>query len=209
MRFFRSADGGHLSAGAGGWDTRCVSARSRRARRRFAVVALATAGLLSAPSVAQAVSYWYISPYHRDPAGNLVWLGLNDPNYIVGGRIFLISGAKLRASPSIAGWAAVPMEGGGYKLMNRFSDKCLDIMGPSDENGTPVHQWNCFNTRSQIWRVPIFRRGVVETRHIVNDYAGKCLDVPNWHVEDGQIIQIWSCNGANWNQEWVFHPAGG
>jgi hypothetical protein len=181
-----------------------------RTAARILGPALVVMAVLASAVPAHAFSNWYISPYHRDPAGNLVWLGLNDPNYVVGGRIFLISGAKLRSTHDMqfaAGWIAVP-EGAGYKLINRFSQKCLDIRGPSDENGTVVHQWNCFDTRSQIWRLPIFRRGAVETRHIVNDYADKCLDVPNWHVEDGQIIQIWSCNGANWNQEWVFHPAG-
>ena len=203
----------HLSllSPASAWQTQRMVCRPGHMGRRWAVLALAALLALICASPAQALSQWFIRPTHRDPAGNFVWMGLFQPTAALGHRAWLISGTRHRSSREMtdAGtWTAVQVEG-GYTFMNRHSGKCLDISGPSQDNGTPVHQWNCHGGRSQVWRTPIaFKMGDVEERRIVNAYSNKCLDVPNWRVNDGAWLQVWSCHISNWNQKWVFHRVG-
>jgi hypothetical protein len=95
---------------------------------------------------------------------------------------------------SAATWRFVEVSG-GYTIINGYSNKCLDIRGPSNANGTPAHQWNCHGGRSQVWRL----RRSPSGRELVNAYANKCLDVANFGNVPGNYLQIWSCS-LNWNQ---------
>lgn len=182
-----------------------------RESRRWAGLVLAVLLSLCVPAPAHALSKWFIRPTHRDSAGNFIWMGLARPTTALGHRAELVSGARLRSShemTSAGTWEAVEVEG-GYTFVNGYSRKCLDIVGPSHDNGTAVHQWQCHGGRSQVWRIPIaFKMGAVEERRIINAHSNKCLDVPNWRVVDHVQLQVWSCHFNNWNQKWVFHRVG-
>lgn len=93
------------------------------------------------------------------------------------------------------------------KFVNRDSNRCLDVRGPSSANGTRVHQWTCHAGDSQLWT---FTR-----TQIVNKYATdasrvpKCLDVTNFdaRVDDVRLpLQIWACS-SGWNQQFRLRKA--
>ncbi|MER5518513.1 RICIN domain-containing protein [Streptomyces sp. NPDC002763] len=79
---------------------------------------------------------------------------------------------------------------GYYHLVNRNSYKCMDVEGPSYEDGAKVHQWECYNGPSQAWRVETV--GGTWFR-LVNYHSGKCLDVEASSTADGARIHQWGC----------------
>jgi Ricin-type beta-trefoil lectin domain len=86
-------------------------------------------------------------------------------------------------------------------VVNRYSRKCLDIIGTS--NGAPVTQRGCHdNDGRQGWYMKY--KG---SSHgwwyytFENIHTRKCLEVPNGTMDCGAAIQVWDCNG-NPTQLW-------
>jgi hypothetical protein len=47
----------------------------------------------------------------------------------------------------------VSVGGGGFRLVNAASGKCLDVSEQSGQDGASIHQWNCGGQRSQVFGV--------------------------------------------------------
>ncbi|MFJ4090533.1 ricin-type beta-trefoil lectin domain protein [Kitasatospora sp. NPDC089913] len=73
-----------------------------------------------------------------------------------------------------------------------YGDKCVDVRGQNQANGTPVQIWDCLGTAGQQWRIGA--DGTVRA-------LGKCLDVKGGNTALGTPVQIYDCNGTG-AQQW-------
>ncbi|MBM9504139.1 RICIN domain-containing protein [Actinacidiphila acididurans] len=79
---------------------------------------------------------------------------------------------------------------GGY-FRSVQSGKCMDAVW-SHDNGTDIHQWDCYGGATQLW----YWNG----EQVVNVDSGKCLDAV-WSHANGQVMHQWDCyNGTT--QQW-------
>lgn len=180
-------------------------------RKGRAVVALLGAFLLAAPATVsattgdltvQATAHWWANVEGSSRAGAHKAVDIRDASGADGAiaQLWVYNGtANQKFYHDSAG-------SGLIRLRNVNSGKCLDLKGPSDANGTQVHQWNCNNSDSQKWR----RVKVGEQRYIevdkkwrdvykfVNQYGrDTCLDNEEGSGNNGNKIQIWTCNGRD------------
>ena len=92
---------------------------------------------------------------------------------------------------------------------NRFiaahSGKCLDLSGPTHDNGGNIHQWDCHGNDNQRWHLEPY--GEDGYHRIRNQYSDKCLDVQGWSHDNGANIHQWDC-GDGENQQWHLEYAG-
>ncbi|KAJ7258092.1 ricin B lectin domain-containing protein [Mycena haematopus] len=88
----------------------------------------------------------------------------------------------------------------GPQQIEVFGDKCVDVTGGADQNGTPLQVWTCTtgNTNQQ-W---------ISLTDSTFQWSGtnKCIDLTNGAISDGNVLQIWTCDGSNSNQKWVGAP---
>ncbi|MEV6954155.1 RICIN domain-containing protein [Streptomyces sp. NPDC051183] len=98
----------------------------------------------------------------------------------------------------------LPLPAAGL-LRNANSDKCLEIVNSSKDNGADAQQWSCGSQPGAKWE---FRAtttaGVYE---IVNANSGKCLEIVNSSKDNGARAQQWSCLGIP-TQRWTISQAG-
>ncbi|WP_215448220.1 non-reducing end alpha-L-arabinofuranosidase family hydrolase [Streptomyces sp. ATCC 21386] len=73
------------------------------------------------------------------------------------------------------------------------SNRCLDVPGASQTDGTNVQIWDCNGGTNQRW--------TLTDNNQLTVYGNKCLDVPNHATTAGTRPVIWSCNGGA-NQQW-------
>ncbi|KAJ7468124.1 ricin B lectin domain-containing protein, partial [Mycena latifolia] len=93
---------------------------------------------------------------------------------------------------SLNSWV-VPKGAGAVGTLQIFGDKCLDVTGGTNTDGTKLQIWTCaagntsttFLLRGFVWMMKY-----------------KCLDVTNGNITDGNQIQIWDCDSSNRNQIW-------
>ncbi|GAU66887.1 putative glycoside hydrolase [Streptomyces sp. NBRC 110611] len=80
-------------------------------------------------------------------------------------------------------------------------DKCIDVVGASTANSTPLQTLNCKNNPAQRWSV--------KTDGTVRSALGadKCLDVRTSGTTDGTPVQLYECNGSG-AQQWVAQKDG-
>lgn len=78
---------------------------------------------------------------------------------------------------------------GTYEISAEHSGKCVDVSGPSLDNGAKVHQWSCHGGTNQQWRVTS-TDGAYRLQAV---HSGKCLDVTEWSTQNGTGLQQWSC----------------
>ena len=75
-------------------------------------------------------------------------------------------------------------------------NKCLDVTGGENANGTPVQTWKCDpGHENQNW--------TVDGGRIVWTGTKKCLDVSGGDRANGTQVQIWQCEAGNENQQWT------
>ncbi|WP_062431059.1 glycoside hydrolase family 27 protein [Herbidospora daliensis] len=79
------------------------------------------------------------------------------------------------------------------------SNRCVDVTGASQNNGTAVVLWDCNGQSNQQW--------TSTSAGELRVYGNKCLDVNNNGTADGTGVLIWDCNGQN-NQKWRFNSDG-
>jgi glucosylceramidase len=100
-------------------------------------------------------------------------------------------------------WSPGSSGGGGgggststtYRLVNKWSNKCVDIIGPDATNGTGLHQWTCHTGSSQQWTMEPTDSGYYR---LVSRYNGKVIDVGSVSTADGASVQQWDwSNGSN------------
>ncbi len=81
-------------------------------------------------------------------------------------------------------------------LVNPVSNKCLDVTGGSNANGTQVEIWTCHSGANQLWT----STSAGELRVTISGVT-KCLDASGASTANGTRIIIWTCNGGT-NQKW-------
>ncbi|MDB4985837.1 MAG: hypothetical protein JWN04_1015 [Myxococcaceae bacterium] len=77
--------------------------------------------------------------------------------------------------------------------------KCLDVRGPSSENGTAAQLWDCVGVANQQW--------VLNGQGELRGFADKCLDVRGPSSANGTDVQVWDCLGVS-NQKWSLSQKG-
>ncbi|CAM3205059.1 glycosyl hydrolase [Corallococcus sp. ZKHCc1 1396] len=86
-------------------------------------------------------------------------------------------------------------QGPWYRMVNKATGKCLDLVGPSAADGAGLHQWTCHTGASQQWALVATDSGY---SRLVSRYSGKVLDVEGVSAADGARAQQWSwAGGAN------------
>jgi hypothetical protein len=172
----------------------------RGARRVAALAGLGVIAALGAPQPADATCCYTLRLGRTVPQP--LWVGIDAP--LLGSPVTLLPSIP---SSGEAEWEMFPADTEGvraYHFRNTRSLKCMDIKGPSQNNGTPVHQWNCHSGDSQAWKLirPPIGRGI--GYQVINVYANKCLDVTGFRNRPDTLLQIWSCSEA-WNQDFVLN----
>jgi len=90
--------------------------------------------------------------------------------------------------------------GGIYSLVGASSNRCADVHGASQTDGTAVEIYDCHGGANQKWTPTAAGE--------LRVYAGaKCLDAYNNQTTTGTKIEIWTCNGGA-NQQWRLNPDG-
>jgi xyloglucan-specific endo-beta-1,4-glucanase len=79
------------------------------------------------------------------------------------------------------------------------ANRCLDVPGASQTNGTQVHIWDCNGGANQTWTTT--SAGQLQV------YGNKCLDASGGGTAPGTAAVIWDCNGSA-NQQWNLNGNG-
>ena len=95
-----------------------------------------------------------------------------------------------------------PIANGTYKIINRNSQKALDVFNNQTVNGSKVDQWGYNGGNNQRWTVTQLGGGQYK---IVGVQSGRALDVVSQSVADGALIDIWDYNSGE-NQKWILLP---
>lgn len=86
-------------------------------------------------------------------------------------------------------WNFLRAGDGVYRIQNRATGKCIDLMMAGTVNGTWLHQWEDANCSSQLWIVEPTREGTVK---LLSQWAnGKCIDTVGMGSPVGANLQIW------------------
>jgi hypothetical protein len=99
---------------------------------------------------------------------------------------------NLSITPGPAGGATAVLRGVG-------SNRCLDVPGRSQTDGTLLQIWDCNGGANQAW--------TLTPRGELTIDGTECLDVPGHATAAGTRVEIWSCNGGG-NQQWRLNADG-
>ncbi|MER6627508.1 non-reducing end alpha-L-arabinofuranosidase family hydrolase [Streptomyces sp. NPDC000987] len=84
-------------------------------------------------------------------------------------------------------------------LRGTGSNRCLDVVGGSQDNGTYLQLYDCWGGTNQQWTLTDADQLTV--------YGNACLDVPGHATTAGTRVQIWTCSGGA-NQQWRVNSDG-
>lgn len=93
---------------------------------------------------------------------------------------------------------------GTYRVLNRKSNKSLDVSNGSTANGAPLIQWDYQGGSNQKWTFTHLGGGQYK---IIGLASGKSVDVNGASTANGATLLIWPYGGAN-NQRWTVTPTG-
>ncbi|MCG8964982.1 non-reducing end alpha-L-arabinofuranosidase family hydrolase [Streptomyces sp. CL12-4] len=79
------------------------------------------------------------------------------------------------------------------------SNRCLDVPGAGQTNGTALQIYDCWGGTNQQWTLTDSNQLTV--------YGNSCLDVPDHATTAGTRVQIWACSGGA-NQQWRVNADG-
>ncbi|MFJ4669151.1 ricin-type beta-trefoil lectin domain protein [Kitasatospora purpeofusca] len=99
-------------------------------------------------------------------------------------------GNSMPTSGWIVSGPAVPA--GPVGQISGYANKCVDVRGGINGNGTAVQIWDCLGNAAQTWKVGT--DGTVRA-------LGKCLDVQGGNTGNATLVQIYDCNGTG-AQQW-------
>ncbi|HEY8981438.1 MAG TPA: non-reducing end alpha-L-arabinofuranosidase family hydrolase [Streptomyces sp.] len=100
---------------------------------------------------------------------------------------------------SAAALVAVPAQAASTGAVRGVgSNRCLDVPGATQTDGTNLQVWDCTGGSNQQWTLTDDNRLTV--------YGNKCLDVPGSPAAGTKPV-IWSCNGGA-NQQWRVNSDG-
>lgn len=97
-------------------------------------------------------------------------------------------------------WKAEYIDDEWFKLINKHSEKVLDLCMLGTVNGTWVQQWESVDTDSQLWSLEETAEG---SYLIKSQRAGIYLDIAMGAAVPGAQMQIWEKTGSA-NQVWHF-----
>jgi hypothetical protein len=89
-------------------------------------------------------------------------------------------------------WQLVPVPGevGYYFFKVKFSDKCAQVNGLSQQNGAAITQWDCVNQDNVKWRLAPAGDGYY---YLIAKHSNKCLQVNELSQANGAPITQWDC----------------
>ena len=87
-----------------------------------------------------------------------------------------------------------------YKILNKSSNKALQVASASSENGALIEQWDENNTKNQSWKIENVSDKYFK---IINDISGKVLDIKDLAQYDGATVHLWEDVSGD-NQLWYF-----
>jgi len=93
---------------------------------------------------------------------------------------------------------------GTYRILNRNSNKALEVYNGSTTSGATLDQWTYNGGTNQRWTFADQGNGQYQ---ILGVASGKAVDVNGNSTADGALIDIWPWSGAN-NQRWTLTPTG-
>ncbi|MFF9018693.1 non-reducing end alpha-L-arabinofuranosidase family hydrolase [Streptomyces eurythermus] len=95
---------------------------------------------------------------------------------------------------------ATPAQAAGTGALRGVgSNRCLDVPGASQTDGTNLQIYDCSGGTNQQWTLTDANQLTV--------YGTKCLDVPGHATTAGTRPVIWACNGGT-NQQWRVNSDG-
>ena len=103
------------------------------------------------------------------------------------GAVALAPQAALAAGATVASATTGPIVSGYQR------SKCIDDLGDSTKNDTPIVMWRCNGSPEQSW--------TVETDGTIQ-INGKCLDVFRDEKTNKAAVELWTCHGSA-NQQWM------
>ena len=116
------------------------------------------------------------------------------------------STGTISASVPAHGAAMFLVSGGGTPppsstsaIRNTAANRCLDVNGASQTNGTAVMIWDCNGQANQSW--------TSTSAQELRVYGSKCLDVYGAGTANGTPVIIWDCHGQA-NQQWRLNADG-
>ncbi|MFD6961128.1 non-reducing end alpha-L-arabinofuranosidase family hydrolase, partial [Streptomyces venezuelae] len=107
--------------------------------------------------------------------------------------------AALAALAALLVATAPAQAAGSGALRGAGSNRCLDVLGGSQDDGALLQLYDCWGGTNQQWTSTDTGRLTV--------YGDKCLDVPGHATAPGTRVQIWSCSGGA-NQQWRVNSDG-
>ncbi len=93
---------------------------------------------------------------------------------------------------------------GRYRLVNRKSNKVIDLVNGGTADGTDAIQWGWNNGTDQKWDLVHLGNGQYKLTGVA---SGKLLEVSGASTSNGAVVQIWPSNNNNC-QKWTVTPAG-
>ncbi|KAJ7703936.1 ricin B lectin domain-containing protein [Mycena rosella] len=91
-------------------------------------------------------------------------------------------------------------ENAGPQPITIFGDKCIDVTGGVNADGTKLQIWTCSaGNTNQEW---------ISVNDFTLQWAGtnKCIDLSGGTIADGTVLQIWTCTANDENQKWSGEP---
>lgn len=85
------------------------------------------------------------------------------------------------------------------QIVNKKSEKCLDVAFGHTHNGNKIHQWSYNGDPTQQW---LLRSVDGRYFYILSRHSEKCLDVADKRSDEGAPVQQWDYVG-NENQKWT------
>lgn len=83
-------------------------------------------------------------------------------------------------------------EPGVYRIINKLSDKCMDVIAHGRAPRTTIVQWENYGGTNQMWEIVPRSTGAVTFRSI---HSGLVMDLPNSSMQPDTAVQIWEDNG--------------
>ncbi|KAJ7613724.1 ricin B lectin domain-containing protein, partial [Mycena polygramma] len=88
----------------------------------------------------------------------------------------------------------------GPQQIKVFGDKCIDVTGGVNADGTKLQIWTCVDgSANQLW-----------TSVMDNTFqwsgTNKCIDLTDGKITDGNVLRIYTCDSNNSNQKWAGAP---
>lgn len=141
------------------------------------------------------------------PIGSVTISGFPTTHYA---GLFAVNGGEPRTVTgtfsNLSGFSPGSVNGNYYKIINKNSNKALDVSGPSLVNGGNVDQWTYLaNKNQEIWQMVDLGTGYWR---IVNKNSGLSLDVNGGSTANGANVQQWAWTGGT-NQQWSITDLGG